>query len=147
MEETVILQENKLDILERQQRQRNIIIFGVQENEQNYDDLFGNILEICNKIEINDCSKLDVQAARRLGLNSDIIRTILVTLTTMGRKIEILRRRKHLENTGYYIKEDFPLKVREIRKELQAKVKEEIDKGNRAYTKYDKIVILPPRPN
>ncbi|KAI5641296.1 hypothetical protein NE865_06560 [Phthorimaea operculella] len=149
LEETVILQENQLDLFDRQQRQRNVMIYGVQESEKNYDQLVDKTIEICEKIKINDCSKLEIQAARRVGkkVNNTRARPIVVTFTTLGRKLEVLRAKKHLKNTEWYIKEDFPPKVLELRKQLQAKVNEEKEKGNIAYIKYDKIVVRPPRPS
>ncbi|KAG7307559.1 hypothetical protein JYU34_007775 [Plutella xylostella] len=53
-----------------------------------------------------------------------------------------MKNKYKLENTGCYLKEDYPKKVLEIRKSLQEELKKEIEKGNRAYIKYDKLVIL-----
>ncbi|KAJ2945941.1 hypothetical protein O0L34_g4859 [Tuta absoluta] len=145
LEDTVIMQKNKLDFFDRHLRQRNILIYGVHENEKNYDELVHNVLEICKILKVNDCTKLEIQAVRRVRNKANKTRPIMVTFSTLGRKLEVLRAKKNLKNTEYYIKEDFPAKVAEVRKQLQVRVKEEIEKGNIAYIKYDKIVIRSPR--
>nr|XP_037871059.1 uncharacterized protein LOC119629404 [Bombyx mori] len=65
-----------------------------------------------------------------------------MTLTTVGRKIEILKQKKLLKDSNYYIKEDYPQNILEKRRMLQEQVKVERDKGNKAILKYDKIVII-----
>lgn len=43
----------------------------------------------------------------------------------------------------YYIKEDYPLEVLNKRKELLVQLQEERKAGNRAFLKYDKLIVLP----
>lgn len=57
-------------------------------------------------------------------------------------KAYILKQKKSLKNSGYYIQEDYPLNILEKRKELQEQVRIEKEKGNLAIIKYDKLVIL-----
>lgn len=45
---------------------------------------------------------------------------LLTTLTTLGKKLQILRNKNVLNNTPYYLKEDFSRK--KIRKELQGEL-------------------------
>lgn len=143
LEATVTSQEQRLDLLERQARERNIVIFGMKENEQNYEDLHNNILQTLN-VDMNiKCSNFEIQSIRRIGRKGDKTRPIVVTLTTLKRKIEILRNKKLLEKQNCYIKEDYPTKILEKRKELQEKAKEEREKGNKVLLKYDKLVIIP----
>ncbi|XP_052740764.1 uncharacterized protein LOC128198599 [Bicyclus anynana] len=143
LEHTIQSQENRLDFLEKQIRTRNILIFGVEETERSYDELLKIILHILNYNMNVNCSALEIEYMRRKGKKIDKIRPIVISFTTLGRKIEILRNKKSLINSNYYIKEDYPPKVLAIRKELQEKANEERDKGKRVYIKYDKLIILP----
>ncbi|XP_034831579.1 mRNA export factor GLE1-like [Maniola hyperantus] len=139
---TVSSQEQRLDYLEKQTRERNVVIFGVEEKEQNYEDLHNKILLLFHHIMKIDCTSLEIQSSRRLGKKGEKARPIIVTLSTLKRKIEILRKKKTLEKVNYYIKEDYPPKILEIRKELQEKAKEQREKGKKVLIKYDKMIIL-----
>ncbi|KAA5655358.1 hypothetical protein F3G64_35045, partial [Pseudomonas aeruginosa] len=56
-------------------------------------------------------------------------------------KIKIFKQKRALQDTGYYMKEDYPKQVLEKRKQLQEQLKIEREKGNMAFLKYDKLVI------
>ncbi|XP_063370363.1 uncharacterized protein LOC134658641 [Cydia amplana] len=93
------------------------------------------------------CDSENIDSLRRLGKRTDKCRPVLVTFTTAKKKIELLKRKKMLAATGYYINEDFPQQVLNKRKELQKQAEEERKKGNFAILKYDKLVILPGNSN
>ncbi|XP_034827807.1 putative leucine-rich repeat-containing protein DDB_G0290503 [Maniola hyperantus] len=118
-----------------------------KEKERSYQDLLKIILEIFNSSMKVNCTTSEIEYMRRKGKKSSKTRPIMITLTTFGKKIEILQNKKLLEKTNYYIKEDYPPKVLEKRKELQDKLIVEREKGNRAYIKYDKLIILPQKEN
>lgn len=138
-------QEKELERIDRESRKRNIVIFGVAEEEENgaYAELEKMVTDIITiNLEI-ECSRQDIQFVTRMGKKRENKpRPILLSTTTMGKKIEIMKNKYKLESTGCYLKEDYPKKVLEIRKSLQEELKKEIEKGNRAYIKYDKLVIL-----
>ncbi|GBP68635.1 Muscle M-line assembly protein unc-89 [Eumeta japonica] len=58
-----------------------------------------------------------------------------------GTKIKIIKQKRALKDTNYYIKEDYPKYVLEKRKELQEQLKREREKGVRAKIIYDKLII------
>lgn len=146
LEEANDSQERRLDTIERTQRQRNLIIFGVEEEERGYDDLTQIMLSILNDTMKVNCSFFEMQAIRRVGRKGDRPRPIIFTLTTLGRKIEIQKKWKTLQNTNYAIAEDYPPKVLEKRKSLIEQAKLEKEKGNRVLVKYDKLIVLPSNP-
>nr|XP_034830025.1 uncharacterized protein LOC117987177 [Maniola hyperantus] len=143
LEITVSSQEQRLDLLEKQAREKNIVIFGVEEKEHNYEDLQNNFLEIFNDIMKIDCNNFEIQCIRRIGKKCDKPRPVVVKLSTLRRKIEILRSKKSLEQFNYYIKEDYPPKILEKRKELQEIAKDERKKGKKVIIKYDKLIFVP----
>lgn len=144
LEQITEYQEMRLDSLERTQRQRNVVLFGVMEEERGYGDLTHKILKILNENMGVQCTLLEIQALRRIGRKGAKTRPVILTLTTLGRKIEILKKWKNLQNTDYTIAEDYPPKILEKRKALYEQAKVEKDKGNKVLIKYDRLVILPP---
>lgn len=134
-------QEKRLSFMEKQNVQRNLVFFGIEENEKSYFQLQENILDIINnKLKIKT-DVLEIQSVKRFGSTEKKPRPISVSLTTLGKKIQILKNKKSLEGSSIYIQEEFPKKVLEIRKELKIKQKLETEKGNTAYLKYDKLII------
>ncbi|CAG5013246.1 unnamed protein product [Parnassius apollo] len=142
LEQKLETQKLSIDNFERFNRRKNLLFFGVEEREISYQDLEKKVLDIINNILNIKCEKHYIESVRRLGKKSDKIRPIVTTLLTMGMKIEILKNKKNLETTSYYIKEDFPLEVLKKRKELQGEVEMLKEQGKKAIIKYDKIILL-----
>ncbi|XP_046976383.1 uncharacterized protein LOC124542483 [Vanessa cardui] len=80
-----------------------------------------------------------------MGKYSGKARPVAVTVTTTSRKIELLKKKKSLEGTNIYLKEDFPPNVLQKRKELQEEFKREREAGKKVVLRYDKIVTLRPQ--
>lgn len=137
-----IEQEHRLDSFDKTLRQRNIIIFGISDNEKKYSELEDLILQIMlKKLEIK-LERKEIEFAGRIGKKeNNKLRPIRLTLTTLGMKIQILQRKKLLDGSGIYIKEDYPPKVLETRKALQLQLQEQRQNGVSAFLMYDKIVI------
>lgn len=137
-------QEKRLNYLEKQARSRNIVIFGMEENQHpySYSDLEAEIIDFSSRnLQIN-LDRNEIQEIRKIGKKSEKPRPVVITLTTLGKKIEIFKQKKLLEDTNYYIKEDYPQHVLEKRRELQDQVRMEKEKGNKAIIKYDRLVIV-----
>ncbi|CAG9136291.1 unnamed protein product [Plutella xylostella] len=148
LEQKVESQEKNITFLEKKIRMKNLIIFGVPETEKSYNDLESIVLQIINgKVKIGNCSSSDLENVHRVGKKGDKVRPILTTFSTMGMKIAVLKNKKLLDGTDYYIKEDFPKKVLEKRKELQDQLEKLKTQGKRAFLKYDTIVIIPEKNN
>lgn len=142
LEQKMETQTIKINNLERTLRKKNLLLFGVAENEKSYLDLEEKVLDIINNtLNIKSNSNI-IEYVRRLGKRGEKVRPIIITFTTMGFKIQTLKNKKKLEQTPYYIKEDFPPEVLSKRKELQIQVNKEREQGRLAIIKYDKIVIL-----
>ncbi|KAJ0181609.1 hypothetical protein K1T71_002331 [Dendrolimus kikuchii] len=134
-------QERRLYKLEKNNVERNLVFFGVNENERNYFDLQNIILNIINdKIKVAVLEQ-DIQAIRRLGRRTGQARPISVAFTTLATKIKILKNKNNLKDLGIYIKQEYPLAILEKRKELNKQKQEQIKMGNTAYIRYDKIII------
>lgn len=135
--------ETRTDAFEREIRKRNLVFFGVEESEKNYYDLQELVLHIVKDNLKIQCGYQDIACVRRLGKKSEQkIRPVIITLHSMGMKIEIMKKKKMLESSQWYIKEDYPPKILEKRKELQDEIKRLRDQGIHAVIKYDRIIIL-----
>lgn len=138
-------QSQRIQQLERKIRKKNLIFFGIKEGERNYFELQQSILDILKqKMDLN-YNETNIEEVRRLGKkqNDEKTRPIVVTLNTLGIKINILKNKKKLNNTQYYIKEDFPPEILEERKKLSTQLQEERNKGRKAFLKYNKLIIIP----
>lgn len=141
LEEKLENQEKRLYFLEKQSRQRNIVIFGLAETETSYENPEENIINFIKQYFSIGLESRDIQETRRIGKKGEKPRPITVTFTTLGTKIKIFKQKKLLKNTDYYIKEDFPQHILEKRKELLEQLKIEREKGNYATIRYDKLII------
>lgn len=135
-------QETRLYYMEKQARERNLIFFGIPENQNSYIDLENELTGFIHHHFNITIESIDIQSVKRLGKKTDKPRPIVVTFTTLRKKIEILRKKKKLDGTEYYIKEDYPKHIIEKRKELQDQVRVEREKGNKAFIKYDRLIVL-----
>jgi hypothetical protein len=135
-------QEKRLYFLEKQAKQRNIVFFGIEENELSYENLEINIIRWIEEYLSIKLSYCDIQEVKRIGKKGERPRPIVVTFSTLGIKIKIFKQKKELKDTLYYMKEDYPKYVLEKRKELQEQIKLEREKGNIAKIKYDKLIVI-----
>lgn len=142
LEQQIEQQQTTIDNLEKQIRMKNILIFGVEETEHNFRDLIHLVLDILNNKMGVTCQKEEIDNTQRIGKKNGKCRPIRVTLTTTWKKIEILKKKKTLDDLSIYIKEDFPPKVLQKRKELQQQLKIERDQGKKVVLRYDKIVNI-----
>ncbi|XP_045487130.1 uncharacterized protein LOC123690462 [Pieris rapae] len=142
LNEKVEQQEKRIQFMEKQARQRNIIFFGIEEDETSYHSLENNILHFINEKLSLKLNCRDIQETKRLGKKGDKPRPIKVTFSTLGLKVSILKQKRLLKDTQYYLNEDYPKYILEKRKELQEEANKEREKGNKVTIKYDKLIVL-----
>ncbi|CAG4991400.1 unnamed protein product [Colias eurytheme] len=101
-------QEKRIYFMEKQSRQRNIVFFGIEEEETSYDTLETNFIKWIKKYLSIELIYSDIQDIKRIGKKGDRPRPTVVTFTTLGLKIKTFKQKKALEKTPYYMKEDYP---------------------------------------
>lgn len=143
LKEEFVNQEKRLYFLEKEARKNNIIFFGIKETETSYSHLENNMINFIEEHFSQEIDRRDLQEMKRIGKKGEKPRPITVTFTTLGTKINIIKKKKLLQNTDYYINEDFPQHILEKRKELQKQIKIERENGNYATIRYDKLIIRP----
>lgn len=134
-------QEKRLYHLERASVERKLVFFGVVENERSYFDLQSSIMQIVDKNIGIPIQGVEIQSVKRLGKKGNKPRPVSVELTTLGTKINILKNKRRLEGSDMYVTPEFPVPILEKRKILKVQLKNELEKGNTAYLKYDKLII------
>ncbi|CAG4944482.1 unnamed protein product [Parnassius apollo] len=124
IKETNSKHDKRISAIEKHIRQRNVIFFGVQEGEKSYQELEGTVLQTIKDELKLECDRKELETVRRMGKYlKDKVRPIVVTFTTYGKKITILKNMKYIQTKTIYMKEDFPPQILETRKELQEQVK------------------------
>lgn len=142
LENKVEQQERRIQFLEREARKRNIVFFGISENDSSsYTDLEKCTIRFIKEYLHISIVHSDIQEVKRVGKRGEKPRPIIATFSTLGQKINIFKQKRLLKNTHYYINEDYPRYILEKRKELQEQAKYEREKGNKVMIKYDKLVI------
>lgn len=136
--------DRRINFFDREMRKRNLIFFGISDNEHSYFEIENTIVNIVKtKLKIDDFSVNDINLVKRLGRRSDNkCRPVLVELVSLRIKLIILKKKGLLNPSPIYIKEDYPRHIQEIRKRLQPEVNKLRSEGKNAIIKYDKIVIL-----
>lgn len=135
--------EKRLDPLERERRQRNLLIYGQEEAEnESWKDLEKIVLDILQKKMKVDVKPEELDKVRRVGkAENGKGRLIIVSFTTIRRKIEVMSQGKQLKGTTIRIQEDFPKEVTQTRKNLYSTMKSFRDQGRSAVLKYDKLYV------
>lgn len=141
LKEKIENQEKRLYFIEKQMRKNNIVFFGLEETETSYSNLERIMIYFIKERFSFDLDHRDIQEIKRIGKKGDRPRPIIVTFSTFGIKMNILKRSSSLKNTAFYIKEDYPQNILEKRKELQEQARIEKEKGNYVIIKYDKLII------
>lgn len=140
--ETKIDEQNKkINYLERHIRRKNLVLFGVEDNERSYEELENKIITIINMYFNVPCDNNNIESVRRVGKKGEKPRPVVITFNTMGLKIKIQKNKNALQNTQFYIKEDYPVEILNKRRELQTQLQNEREAGNIAFIKYDKLIV------
>lgn len=134
--------EEQVDRLENQSRRNNIVVYGVQEVEEENWNKTENILInlIKEKLKIN-LQEQSIERAHRLGKIKTGKRPIIAKFSSFKVKEEIIRNAKMLKNTGLAVSEDFSRRVKEERNNLKPLLNIAKQQGCRAFLSYNKLSI------
>lgn len=92
-------QEQRIYYLEKHARQRNLVFFGLQEDEKSYSSMENKIIDLVHNYFPIKIDYTDLEAIRRINKKTDKPRLIVVTFATHGRKISILKHKGTLKDT------------------------------------------------
>ncbi|XP_039290960.1 uncharacterized protein LOC120352785 [Nilaparvata lugens] len=139
--ETLKEQKEKISRLEKKVRERNIVIHGLKND--NTSDLKSLVIELIRgKLDVR-IENWEVDFVRRIGKNEDnTARPIVLALTTLSKKTEVLKNSKKLKGSNISVSEDYPEDVQQIRKSLRNDLVTARKEGKYAVIKYDKLVVM-----
>ncbi|KAG6460115.1 hypothetical protein O3G_MSEX011784 [Manduca sexta] len=133
--------EAKVKWLEREKRKNNLVFFGVEEVGKSERELVDYIKETIEESGVQIYSQ-EISNVYRIGKKSENKnRPVVVSLTTQWKKHLVLKNKSHLPE-NIYVKEDYSRETLEKRKQLQPKLEEEKKKGNIAFIKDDRIIVI-----
>lgn len=143
LRERVEKQEGKIESLEREIRKKNLVLRGVEENErEGSGETVDKVAQVVKAMGVGMEVQQDIDEVRRIGKPRDgVIRPILLKLTTINKKWEILGQSKKLRGTDIWVDEDYTKEVIEERKILYPQVKMARENGHRAFIKHNKLII------
>lgn len=130
----------RIEKVETETIKRNIIIFGMDEVENNLGELKDMLVTVFGRM-IKNFSENDIDFVYRLGKKSEKARPIKMGFVNWWKKAEILRNRKELKGTKIYVEEEISKEMLEENKKLIPKMKEERQKGNKAIIRNGKLIV------
>ena len=137
-QENRILKSNLIQI-ERRVRKNNIIIFGIEEIQQNIIEDVAKILTELLNIEI---SSADINDAYTIGKSKNKNgKPIIVEFISYQKKISVLKEAKTLKGNKIFIAHDQCPEDQTTRKTLYKHLKDARAKGQQAYIKGNRLII------
>ncbi|XP_063370852.1 uncharacterized protein LOC134659154 [Cydia amplana] len=141
LKKKVDLLEKKIEFMENEKKNKNIIIHGLNEGEKSMIELIKKVqeqflTELNISIEASDINKM-----YRIGKEktSGKPRPTVLSFVNGWKKAEVLRNKN--KSKVLQLAEDYSKAVLEKRKALIPQLVEERNKGKVAYIKYDKLII------
>lgn len=131
--------EQRISILEKEKRKKNLVFFGIEEKGKKELELVDFVKEILEDSGTHIDSQ-EISNIHRIGTNSEKNRPIIISLTTSWKKHLILKNKRNLPK-NVFVNEDYPKEVLETRKQLKPQLEEERKNGNIAFIKYDKLIV------
>lgn len=138
--------EEKLKTADREKRKSNLVFFGIEEKGKSEGELVDYIKDLIVDMGVHLDSQ-EISNIYRIGRQTENMnRPVVVSITTQWKKHLILKNKTNLQS-GINVKEDYSKEILEKRKQLQPQLVEEKKKGNIAYIKYDKLIVIKPKDN
>ncbi|CAN7941763.1 unnamed protein product, partial [Ixodes hexagonus] len=142
LENTICTLVDKMDDLENRNRRNNLLIFGLDETEnENSNSLEARVSKTIFE-DILHVSTSGVERIHRLGSQTPgKARPVILRLLDFRDKLAILKNCSKLRGTNISINEDFSKRVQVIRKKLLDCTKDNKRAGDRVALVYDKVRI------
>lgn len=136
-------QNKKIGEMEREIRRKNIIIKGVEDQEnEKIEETNDKVKAIFETMEVNINTNMDIDEIRRIGrYKTGATRPILVKFISGKKKTEILKGAKMLKGTNIWIDEDYARDIQAERRQLLPQLKEARQKGYNAKLRYNKLIV------
>ena len=131
--------EQRADDQEARSKRNNLLFFGLKRDENESAQASEDKVKTLIKEKLGMTEEIVFDRVHRLGGKPGA--PLIGRCTFYKDKINVLKNKGKLNGTGFYIKEDFPTNVRDIRKKLNELVKENREKGEKVKIVYDHVYI------
>ncbi|XP_049274294.1 uncharacterized protein LOC125759489 [Rhipicephalus sanguineus] len=145
LEKNLAAMTKKIDELENRSRRSNIIVYGIQEEPNETTE---TLLRTTKERVLEGLLGLDITGIERIhGLgklvkeNPTKSRPVILKLLDYRDKVSILKECFKLKGSGFSISEDYSHAVRDVRKKLWNRTKENRDRKEKVMLTYDKVRI------
>lgn len=133
----------KIKEQENKERRQNLMIKGLEEGkEETWKEAQDKVEEMFReklKIEVNSVSS--AQRIGRFNSKSKFPRPVIVKFGKEAERRKILEEKGKLRGTTIFVEEDYPVEIRQIRKKLITEATNRRKEGQKAFVKYNKLII------
>ena len=131
--------ERKTDDLEGRSKRSNLLFYGVPRKENETSAECERLVKdiVTDRLELSP----DIDFDRVHRVNSKPDSPIIAKCTFYKHKVNILKEKRKLKGTNTFIGEDFPSRVRDIRRKLSPHLKKARGDGKRVAMVYDHLLI------
>jgi hypothetical protein len=135
--------ENKVRNGDDERRKNNIIIFGLEEQREEYFGTLDSAVKWLNetmKVEVNKVNNENIDYVARIGIRKGE-RPILVKFISFTKKLEVLGNKKNLAGSKIRVEEDLSMENRKVRKELIPYLKDAKRRGHKAFLRKGSLIV------
>lgn len=143
LEENAKLRDEKDLLRDVNDKRHNIILYKVGESESSNSELLAIVIKLFNELPDQKTTENDIDFLFRLGKrkSDNSSRPILIRLVSLMKKQTIMKSWKVFVDKGIEISDDFPVEIRNRRKEIVPYLKQLKLKGFKASIKIDKLWV------
>lgn len=136
-------QKQQIEILQKQNINRNLIIYGIEdEDNENQYTRIQKIEQLCQNMQVKLNTNTDISDSSRLGKYCDNkVRPMQLVLTTKIKKTELLKNSYRLKATQYWISDEYTKQEQDERKQLKEHLQEARGNGHNAKLRRNKLII------
>ncbi|XP_049271219.1 uncharacterized protein LOC119391371 [Rhipicephalus sanguineus] len=145
LEKNLAAMTKKIDELENRSRRSNIIVYGIQEEPNETTE---TLLRTTKERVLEGLLGLDITGIERIHRLGKLVkenptksRPVIPKLLDYRDKVSILKECFKLKGSGFSISEDYSHAVRDVRKKLWNRTKENRDRKEKVMLTYDKVRI------
>ena len=136
---TIVLLEDRVEYLDNQSRRDNLVIRGIPEMKgETKEECEEEVIKLGQQIGVK-LSRADFTRAHRVQSKTDGPRPIVAKFTSCRKREEMLKEKKHLRGTNYFVMEDFSKRVIEERKILYEEARKKRTDGENAHVRFNRL--------
>lgn len=122
-------------------RKRNVVLFKVAETERNNLELLKIVHDLIRTTADNNFRESDIDFVRRIGKKNSYPRPVLLGLTRVHKRNQLLNKSRSFLNKNLRVDEDLPKNILASRKPIYRLAKHLSRGGSKAWFRKDKLIV------